>query len=838
MDATTTLRWAPPYPIALVLGLAVAAMAGYAVLRWAAGGPVAPARRAGLWALRALTLAVLAVVLLNPVRVAETPGPVERPKVVYLVDTSQSMALGNKEGTSRWDQAVRAVRKADAGRDPRARANVSVFRFGSRLAAVGAPLREVGEPEPAAPPAPAPQAAPGSALAAEPVTPAPPAEPVAAPTDPDTQLAGSLEALAGRFGQAPPQAVVVFSDGRAHDPEKADAVALAYRNMSVPVHVLPVGEGDAGGDVAVVSLVAPAQVRKFSTVAARVFVRSYGYKGRRAELKIVAVDPQGRPRGVLAHTPIALTDGLSDFTLTFNAGDEDRRIEARVDPQPGEVSADNNAFAADLAIDHTKIRVLYLEGSTEFYPARTGSRATGGTPVVGAYATLQEALTEDPDIECTAVVPARGAVGGDASFLVRPDDRGRGLPETPSELFAYDAIILSNVSRDAVSDRHLAWLEDWIGRRGGGLCMAGGPNSFASGQWNETSVAKMLPVELLPAGRDWDDAPTPARPALGAAPHPVWHFTSDDARNRALLKALPTFQGRNRVGRLKPGAEVLATSDGSDPVLAAQPFGRGRVLAMTTGVTRRFAGGFTQSWGEGGDARYSKKFWRNVVYWLTEGSSIGRRRLMAETDKRLYRPGEPVVLKARTFDENAAPTVAYRVAVSVEPRSAADVTSDDSPIRRPTTPDAGQGPLLPWGEEFELSRRPAEQGYEATLPISEAKALPPGVALTQGLRIELTAYENTTQVDSTALDIQVLDDPSEQQNPLPDHDLLRRLAERSGGTVLRGPDDLAALLARLPRTVGPPEVKTSPVWSRWWLLSVLIGLLTVEWVWRRRLGLA
>ncbi len=62
--------------------------------------------------------------------------------------------------------------------------------------------------------------------------------------------------------------------------------------------------------------------------------------------------------------------------------------------------------------------------------------------------------------------------------------------------------------------------------------------------------------------------------------------------------------------------------------------------------------------------------------------------------------------------------------------------------------------------------------------------------LTQGLRIELTAYEDNTQVDSTSIEIQVLDDPSEQQNPFPDHELLRRLAHESGGTVLKRASDL------------------------------------------------
>ena len=132
------------------------------------------------------------------------------------------------------------------------------------------------------------------------------------------------------------------------------------------------------------------------------------------------------------------------------------------------------------------------------------------------------------------------------------------MPETPSELFAYDAIILSNVPRDALSDQHLAWIDDWIGRRGGGLCMVGGPNSFASGRWNDTSVGKMLPVELVSAGRDWEESIATVDPVTDGAIHPIWHISSDDVQNRALLKTLPDFRGNNRIGRVKPGAEVLA----------------------------------------------------------------------------------------------------------------------------------------------------------------------------------------------------------------------------------------------------------------------------------------
>ena len=143
------------------------------------------------------------------------------------------------------------------------------------------------------------------------------------------------------------------------------------------------------------------------------------------------------------------------------------------------------------------------------------------------------------------------------------------------------------------------------------------------------------------------------------AGHAVWRLSSDEARNRSALDALPAFRGSNHFSRIKPGATVLAemsstrTTGESAPAIVVQPFGRGRTMAMATGITRRWSGEFSQSWG-GNDARYYKKLWRNIIYWLTENSSIGRRRLLAESDKRLYRPGETITLQARAFDENAA----------------------------------------------------------------------------------------------------------------------------------------------------------------------------------------
>ena len=398
---------------------------------------------------------------------------------------------------------------------------------------------------------------------------------------------------------------------------------------------------------------------------------------------------------------------------------------------------------------------------------------------------------EDPDVECTAVMP--GGADGDFSDA-RPRRRPRpGAPRDPLGAVRLrrdhpqqrpprgpraTSTSPGSTSGSAAAGAGSAWS---AGRTRS--ARAGGPTPRSAGCSRSSSTRRPRLGRVArrdPAVADGRDPPDLAhrrrrRRRTGRSSRPCRLPGPQPAR-----PAKPTAEVLARIG---PGSPDGEPADRRPALRPGPDDGHGHRRSPAAS-----AGEFTQSWGEG-DARYYKKFWRNVVYWLTENSSIGRRRLLAETDKRLYRPGEPIVLKARTFDENAAPTLDYRVAVSVEPRSAADVHLRQLPAPQARRrPDARRrpGPLLPWGEEFDLASSPPRSRTPPPCRSPTAKSLPTGVSLTQGLRIELTAYENNTQVDSTALDVQVLDDPSEQQNPLPDHDLLRRVADDSGGTVLRG----------------------------------------------------
>ncbi len=773
-------------------------------------GPSLPRSKCAiLWGLRGGVLAGLIAIGLNPVHVTVIPGTLNRPEVHVLLDASQSMRLGSP--TTRWDESLTMLRAALEGQNEHA--DVRVHRFGESLVAVNAgALHEAGTLGP--------------------------------PDDADTQLAGAFRQLTGRLGRDAPAAIVVLSDGRIRNPEKLEEMAADWRRRQVPVHVLPVGQAAAGGDVAIIAAVAPAKARKQSQVQINVFLRSFGFAGRRSELQLQALDDSGAYRRTLTSLPVTLQDGVQPLTVAFRTELDQKRLRLHVPPPPGDLTAANNDFPLEIEIDRTKIRVLLLDGSADptFSPR---------TPVpVGAdlfddsaapYAPVRDALLADPDVQCTV-------------YYVTPDGEpirvptretahlGPAFPRTAAELLAYDALVLSNVPSDCLSEEVLRWVEEWIGKRGGGLLMAGGPRSFGAGGWNGTVIERMLPVEFSNES-DWDATPAIVEPT-GAELHPIWRLFEDERAARAALRILPESVGRNNWVRVKPqsgtllGAQKAGTGSGTPPLLAVGAYGRGRTIALATPLSAPWAPRFTRQWGEGEDNKYFARFVRNAIYWLTEDSAIGRRRLVASTDKRYYRPGETVAIAAQTFDESANRTGRYRVVAMLEPKQFDGAELPPCPVKWPAgkpRTSGETGALAGWGEEIELNLDPETKQHVLALPLTEMLAN--GLA-GQAFKLELTAYEGPTQIDSSSLDVQVLSDPHEQQNPLPNREFLESLAQSTGGSVLTSGAELGDLIAGLPIAEGPQTVRRTPLWSNEWFLGSLIALLAFEWFARRWLGLA
>jgi uncharacterized membrane protein len=784
------MTWAHPIDGRLLVAL-VLTLAGLLVLA-SRLAVAASARGSLLILLRAASVSLVVMILLGPVRVETVRRPLAPPAMLFLFDASRSMSL--ETPVTRSQAAQELVRRALFLVPPERMPRIQSYRFGRSLGAISdAGLVTLPRPD-----------------------------------DEETRLVASLKELPSRFDDGSPAGVFVFSDGRVTEPEGTELLAHLYRAWGVPIHVIPLGDQQASGDVAVRMIDAPRDAAPGTKVPVRVSLRSRGYDGERVELRIHPADaPQARP---IASLPITLTGGEQSHELIVETDQARGPLVAEVPVHAHEAISSNNLITFQIAPKPRKIRAIYMEG---------------GPP--NGYRRLSEALAEDPDIECLDIgTTYRGARGGG---LARKNDPGHGYPASRAELFEYDVVICSDILRTSFSSDQLNWTVELVGQRGGGFAMVGGNNSYGAGQYHTTVWNGLIPVDMGQWGLDrgfaniiyWGQGKifrvvVPAE----AQSHAIWHFADDANRNRAILDKMPIFYGCNLVERLKPGATVLGNSDrpllnvGKAPIFSCQNFGRGRTFAMLTDTTPDWGVDFEKSWGEQGDNRYFRRFWRNVVRWLGENSAGSDRRVRVDIDKLIYQPGQPILISVLAFDEQARAVDTYRVQARLRALDQTAGPQPDGPARgaRDTARlvELQSATLMPETKDHTFRG-------QLTAPAAGTIVVEPGSTV-QNLILDIEVFDGERKVAQARRDLQLLDDPAEFLDPRPDGDLLVRLAGATGGRVLRSPEALVDVLTRQHTPFQQTFTYQQPLWDNPLIWALILALLATEWIVRRSRGLA
>lgn len=761
------MTWSPPFdgPTSMVLAAALASLVVLA-FRFA---PTAGAWSPILLGLRAVSIGLLVLILLDPMRIREEQRKGPPPSAIFLLDGSRSMSL--ESPISRARAVDRILERTEQLLPTDRWLTIQKYRFGRELSAISASERVPG------------------------------------PSSDETRLTRALEQLPSRFGDSAPFGVFVFSDGRSTDPDPPEAIASAYKSLGIPIHVVPVGDPRVAGDIAVQDIDAPRNARPGSRVPVRITVRSRGYAGRRTEVSIrAAADLKGEP---LARLPITLDDGEQAEELVIEADRAKGALLAQVDTLPNEAIAANNSVPFQIAPRKDKLRVIYMEGSAP-----------------PEYRYIQEALEEDPDIECVSMYVDNQYVA--RPILHRVDNPRLGFPTTREELLSFDVVICSDIARRAFTPEQLAWTVELVERRGGGFVMIGGHTSFGAGGWDQTVWDGLIPVDMSGNRNQrspyYDGSFQVVIPPQ-ALMHPIWRIVDDPAVNRQVLRRMPMFHGTNLTDRLKPAATALGLSNGAIggsnvvTVFSSQEFGRGRTFAMATDSTIAWGTDFERSWGEG-DNRYFRKFWRNVIRWLTENSERAQNRLQVETDRIIYRPGQEIQIRVRAYDEKLLESDRYRVTARLRPPG-----GDGSP-------STGEGSV-------DLVPRLGEATYLGKLSAPAADRLSdrPDSTLHRMI-LEVEAFDGSDRVAGTRRELQVLDDPVEFRDPRPAPGWLARLAGPTGGRVIGSAEELTSLLSHHREATSRPVVLRRPAWDTPMAWLALLGLLSAEWIVRRLKGLA
>lgn len=771
-----SLEWSWTWPAWLSLLILVLVVAVVAATYARENRRARPAFRAALAAIR-LALVAIAVFMLG-----QTTLSLKRtglPYVALVVDDSLSMTIAD-----RYPEGVRAAvqpRVAAAGFDRLTRWNLARTLLVENDAAFLRRLEENYRLKPYW--LSGPRASPAfetatvaEAMAAELRT----AEPSAG----STRLGAAIRAVLDELRGNAPAAVVLVTDGiNTEGPSLSDAAAHA-RRRGVPLYFIGLGDERPARDIKLSDLLVDDAVFLGDVVYFEAKITSWGCAGRTVEVKL---RQEGRELPV-ARAQIKLgTDGQSQTVRLAHrpAAEGVFRYVLEVAPLEDESQIDNNRVEATVRVRKERIRVLLVQAEPSY-----------------EYRYLRNLLAREPSIELATVLQ-------DAD----PEHAGQDTAALPSfpvrrdELFRYDVILLGDADPGRLAPAMLKNLAEFVDRpgKGGGLVCLGGPK-FMPLAFRDTPLATLLPIDVgsvrVPSA-EASGEPFVVRPTELGLSSPMLQLADDPAENAAVWRSLPPLDWMLEIGELKPGARVLAEHptrrmpDGRPmPVLVLHYVGAGKVLFQATDETWRWRYRV-------GDA-YFARYWLQTIRYLarsklTEGDLAAALRV----DRREYRPGDPVRLRARFRNESLAPAEEEGVIVVVE--SSAGKTQRVA-LRR-TTADRG---LF----EAEIENLPSGS-YHAWIAVPQL----PGVA--------------------PATDFTVVAPPGEFARVQTDAVEMQRAADQSRGryytfsTADRLLDELPEG-RQIPLEAFPPR----PLWNAWPVLAAFLGLLIAEWVLRKVGGMA
>ncbi len=543
-------------------GYALAFASAVALAVFTYGGTRLPARpRAGLTALRALTLLLLVAAVLRPVRVMP-PSSARHQVVPVLVDVSRSMRVADDEGPARMQRARTAAAAVVDALESSFRTEVWAFGDGVARAELGDMQASAGR----------------------------------------SDLTGALRAVTDHYRGRALGGLVVVSDGG--DTSARNAVA----DLSVPVFTVGVGQPRVTRDREVVAMSAGEPRLADSTVDVQVSALSTGFGTQPLELTLTA---NGRPVDVRR---IAVTDGAPVSTVFTVSPDPGAPTVYRVEVPvaPGEVAAENNTRSVLVEPPGRRRRLLIVEGAPG-YEHTFLKRALARDTSLDVDSVIRKGQTDDGQF--TYFVQAAAS---------RAPALAAGYPHTRADLFVYDAVIFGNVEAGFFSREQLEATAAFVSTRGGGLLVLGG-RSFEREGLAGTPLDEVLPVDMadrrVTVARTANDVPATAASAAltgDGAEHPATRIGASADESRRRWASLPPLASISIVGGPRPGALVLATTAGRggdlQPLIAVQRYGQGRAMV--------FAGEASWRWRmmlPAADTTYGT-IWRQLSRWLTRGT--------------------------------------------------------------------------------------------------------------------------------------------------------------------------------------------------------------------------
>jgi len=703
--------------------------------------------------------------------------------VAVLVDASRSMGVAPPDhGASRAQRAAQIV--ADAAplfsEWERAGHRVEIYSFGEALAT------------------------------------ATPESLHAVPQGEATRMGEALSELRGRLAGRDVGGVVVISDGIdtgriARGPLDGET-RRTLEALDAPVHTVLVGESELR-DLSVAAVLTDDFAFVRTPIKLEALLRHKGYSDRQVEVTLAREGRLLDAKAVLLRGESGQEKVSFDYT-PVEPGNFVFEIKTPV--LAGEALESNNSQLFTLKVIRDRVRVLHVCGRPSWDERF-----------------LRSILRLDPNVDLVSFFILRT----DTDEIPLGANEMSLIPFPYQEIFdeqlrSFDLLIFHNFNyKPYWVEPYLPGVRDYL-QSGGALAMIGGDLSFASGQYGESALRDVLPVDLtgIPGEGPRAFSADSFKPRLTAAGrnHPVTSLSLDPKTNEARWAALPPLQGINRVARVQPGASALLVHPGQTaadgkpaPVLAVNNVGKGRTLALLTDSAWNWgfaAGAADDGRGRGArsddgagakpggdDGRALQRFWEGAIRWLVRDPALTL--LHIDLDRTEYRRGQTVATRVRTLHADYSPAGRTTVTLDLHPaeNASSGTGTDAKPLRAlaVTTGDDGEA----HADFAGLAAGAYRLVGRATLDGRAAEEQATFVLRPEGRELD----------DVVSRD-----------------EVLRQIATVTGGEFRAG--TLGTPKIRPARQVRVGNLRTVAIWSHPLLLFLAVALLASEWMLRRRAG--
>jgi len=601
-----------------------------------------------------------------------------------------------------------------------------------------------------------------------------------------TDLATPLKTGVSGLAKDQRGAVLVFTDGQHTDGESPVEVAKVLGGKGTPVFPIGVGSQVKPRDLAVLKVTGPESVFHEDRYRGEVVLKDDVPAGQPFTLKISDGDKtvweqklltEGRSPRRVAFDFSVKEIAAARLSATSNGAEVTGfpiELKAGVTPVEGERELSNNEGALRFRAVTQKRRILIVDGR-----ARWETRY------------LRNMFERDEQWEVNCVIA--GSITGQNDFP--RGERPEQFPVDAQKLQTYDLIFFGEVPRAMWKGDELQWLRDFVEKRGGALvCIDGARGAFA--EYKDTPLGAVFPVDFKPSSGVREGI---ARLALTdrAAQIAAFALNPEKELNGDTWAKLPPPHWLSGATP-QPGAEVLLEAEVAGqrvPAAVVRSFGAGQVYYQAFDDSWRWRYEVADQW--------HVKFWNQLANFVAEPPFAVRDKFVSlDAGAITYQPGDTADLRVRLRDGEGKP-VSNATVDAVLTKDGKRVAS----IRL----NAEEGGI------FRGKTAPLETGsYEVAI---ETAAIPENqLKARTSFKVEPRDTGELTQLSVN-------------------EELLRQVAAASGGRYFREENFDRVLELLAPMTQGRVVESDTVLWQSWWWFLPIVGMLTIEWLLRKRAGM-